>query len=156
MTLFSGDALNFKFDIFVFFTDVKEYVTRRVAFHSCLTTNLALGSTQTVIFDQDILNDGGAYNSSTGHFTAPYGGIYYFSSTFLKTGAVPLHLQMVRNDDEIVRAHAAPTPHLEIGSMTAVVSLTKGDIVKVRHYPGKGPEEVIHADWSLFTGFLIN
>ena len=66
--------------------------------HARLTSNLALGSSQTVIFDHEITNVGHAYNSGTGHFTAPYDGIYYCSSTFLKAGgAVPLHLQMVRN-----------------------------------------------------------
>ena len=66
--------------------------------HARLTSNLAFGSSQTVIFDHEITNVGHAYNSGTGHFTAPYDGIYYCSSTFLKTdGAVPLHLQIVRN-----------------------------------------------------------
>ena len=37
------------------------------------------GSGDTIIFPDIILNLGEAYNSDTGVFTAPYGGIYLFT-----------------------------------------------------------------------------
>jgi hypothetical protein len=36
-----------------------------------LTRHVALGITQTVIFDDVVVNNGHAYNKHTGHFTAP-------------------------------------------------------------------------------------
>jgi hypothetical protein len=40
--------------------------------------------------------------------------------------------------------------------MIAVVNLTKDDIVKVRHYPGKGWEKVVYGGWSFFSGLFLN
>ncbi|XP_063438549.1 complement C1q tumor necrosis factor-related protein 3-like [Mytilus trossulus] len=127
----------------------------KVAFHARLTPSVTLGSTQTVIFDHVITNIGKAYNQHTGHFTAPFNGIYFFACTFLRPHtATQLHLQMVQNSTEISRGHAATGGGSQEGSMNAVVYMHKGDVVKVRHYPGLG-SEIIHGDWSFFTGYRI-
>ncbi|XP_052084880.1 complement C1q tumor necrosis factor-related protein 3-like isoform X2 [Mytilus californianus] len=126
-----------------------------VAFHARLKPYVNLGSTQTVIFDQVITNIGKGYNQHTGHFTAPDGGIYFFVCTFLRPyTATQLHLQMVQNSSEISRGHAATGGGSQAGSMNAVVYMHKGDVVKVRHYPGVG-SEIVHGDWSFFTGYHI-
>ncbi|OPL33735.1 hypothetical protein AM593_02595, partial [Mytilus galloprovincialis] len=92
-----------------------------VAFHARLKPYITLGSRQTVIFDQVITNIGKAYNQHTGHFTAPYDGIYFFACTFLRPhNATPLHLQMVKNSNEISRGHAASGGGSQTGSMNAV------------------------------------
>lgn len=126
-----------------------------VAFHARLKPYVTLGSSQTVIFDQVITNIGNGYNQHTGHFTAPDDGIYFFACTFLRphTGT-QLHLQMVQNSTEISRGHAATGGGSQEGSMNAVVYMHKGDVVKVRHFPGVG-SEIIHGDWSFFTGYRI-
>ncbi|CAC5359439.1 unnamed protein product [Mytilus coruscus] len=114
-----------------------------VAFHARLKPSVTLGSTQTVIFDQVITN------------IAPDDGIYFFACTFLRPHtASELHLQMVQNSSEISRGHAATGGGSQEGSMNAVVYMHKGDVVKVRHYPGLG-SEIIHGDWSFFTGYRI-
>ncbi|XP_063438552.1 complement C1q tumor necrosis factor-related protein 3-like [Mytilus trossulus] len=126
-----------------------------VAFHARLTPYITLGSRQTVIFDQVITNIGQAYNQHSGHFTAPFDGIYFFACTFLRPhNATVLHLQMVKNSNEISRGHAASGGGSQTGAMNAVVYLHKGDVVKVRHFPGLGPQ-IIHGDWSFFTGYRI-
>ncbi|VDI23632.1 Hypothetical predicted protein, partial [Mytilus galloprovincialis] len=95
-----------------------------VAFHARLKPYITLGSRQTVIFDQVITNIGKAYNQHTGHFTAPYDGIYFFACTFLRPhNATLLHLQMVKNSNEISRGHAASGGGSQTGSMNAVVYL---------------------------------
>ncbi|XP_063438548.1 complement C1q tumor necrosis factor-related protein 3-like [Mytilus trossulus] len=126
--------------------------SNKVAFHARLTPHVTLGSTQTVIFDHVITNIGKAYNQHTGHFTAPCNGIYFFACTFLQT-STPLELQIVQNSSEISRGHA-PRGENFAGSMNAVIYLHKGDVVKVRHYPGRG-SETIHGDWSFFSGYLL-
>ncbi|CAG2222966.1 unnamed protein product [Mytilus edulis] len=127
----------------------------QVAFHARLKPYITLGSRQTVIFDQLITNIGQAYNKHTGHFTAPYDGIYFFACTFLRPyNATVLHLQMVKNSSEISRGHAASGGGSQAGAMNAIVYLHKGDVVKVRHFPGFGPE-IIHGDYSFFTGYRI-
>ncbi|CAC5359430.1 unnamed protein product [Mytilus coruscus] len=125
----------------------------KVAFHARLTSHVTLGSAQTVIFDHVITNIGKAYNQHTGHFTAPFNGIYFFACTFLQSGGTPLHLQMVQNSSEISRGHAQRGGAVA-GSMSAVIYLHKGDVVKVRHYPDLG-SQTIYGDWSFFTGYLL-
>lgn len=116
---------------------------------------VTLGSSQIVVFDQVITNIGQAYNPHTGIFTAPNDGIYFFACTFLRPPtATQLHLQMVQNSTEISRGHAATGGGSQAGSMNAVVYMHTGDVVKVRHYPGVG-SEIIHGDWSFFTGYRI-
>ncbi|XP_076080424.1 heavy metal-binding protein HIP-like [Mytilus galloprovincialis] len=124
----------------------------KVAFHARLTNSITLGSTQTVIFDHVITNIGKAYNQHTGHFTAPSNGIYFFACTFLQYG-VRLHLQMVQNSSEISKGYAQRGDAAS-GSMSAVIYLNKGDVVKVRHYPGQ-ESQTIHGDWSYFMGYLL-
>ncbi|CAG2233473.1 unnamed protein product [Mytilus edulis] len=127
--------------------------SNKVAFHVRLTQYVTLGSAQTVIFDHVITNIGKAYNQHTGHFTAPFNGIYVFACTFLQTGGTAVHLQMVNNSSEISRGHGANGGGVA-GSMNAVIYLKKGDVVKVRHYPGYG-SQTIHGNWSFFTGYLL-
>ncbi|VDI77694.1 Hypothetical predicted protein [Mytilus galloprovincialis] len=127
--------------------------SNKVAFHARLTPDVTLGSAQTVIFDHVITNIGKAYNLHTGHFTAPFNGIYVFACTFLQTGGTTVNLQMVNNSSEISRGHAASGAGVA-GSMNAVIYMKKGDVVKVRHYPGYG-SQTINGNWSYFTGYLL-
>ncbi|XP_071140417.1 heavy metal-binding protein HIP-like [Mytilus edulis] len=125
----------------------------KVAFHAKLVHSTTLGSLQTVIFDHVITNAGKAYNQHTGHFTAPFNGMYFFACTFLQDGSTRLHLQMVQNSSDISKGHAR-SGEAASGSMNAVIYLNKGDVVSVRLYPGQG-SQTIHGDWSYFTGYLL-
>lgn len=123
---------------------------KRVAFHTRLTQHVTLGSSQTVIFDDVITNIGNAYDHLTGLFTAPYDGVYFFASSFLKPGDGPsLHLEMMKNEASISKGHAAAG-----NNASAIVSLKLGDVIKIRHFEGTSTE-TIHGDWSFFTGYLV-
>ncbi|VDI13782.1 Hypothetical predicted protein [Mytilus galloprovincialis] len=105
---------------------------KRVAFHTRLTQHVTLGSSQTVIFDDVITNIGNAYDHLTGLFTAPYDGVYFFASSFLKPGDGPsLHLEMMKNGASISKGHAAAG-----NNASAIVSLKLGDVIKIRHFEG--------------------
>ncbi|XP_063438550.1 complement C1q-like protein 4 [Mytilus trossulus] len=131
-----------------------QILDKRVAFHARLSTDVTLGSSQTVIFDDVITNIGSAYDFRTGHFTSPNDGVYFFASTFLKTGSSSsLHLQMIKNNDMISQGHAA-SGDFEAGSMNALVSLKRGDSVLVRHHAGSGIES-IHGGWGFFSGYQV-
>lgn len=121
-----------------------------------MTQHVTLGSSQTVIFDDVITNIGNAYDHLTGLFTAPYDGVYFFASSFLKPGNGPsLHLEMMKNGASISKGHAAAGNNAsESGSMNAIVSLKLGDVIKIRHFEGTSTE-TIHGDWSFFTGYLV-
>lgn len=104
--------------------------TCRVAFHESLKPSVTLGSKQIVVFDDVITNIGQAYDQHSGFFTAPCDGIYFFACTFLRGRGVELNLQMVKNNNEISRGHAATGGGSQTGSMNAVVYLRKGDVSK--------------------------
>jgi hypothetical protein len=57
----------------------------------------ALGTPGTIIFNIASINRGSAYNTSTGIFTAPVAGIYYFSFFCMANSAASLWVQFFKN-----------------------------------------------------------
>ena len=124
-----------------------------IAFHARLSNDVVLKHGQTVVFDHVITNIGNAYNPHTGHFTAPYDGAYFFTTSFLKRYSSDLHLSMLKNSRIISRGHATNSASGSVaGSMNAAIFLKKGDVVKI---VGFRVTAKIHGDWSFFTGHII-
>ena len=118
-----------------------------------MSKHIALGTTQTVIFDEVVTNNGHAYNKHTGHLTAPRDGTYYFATSFLNKGG-RLHLQMMKNDQDIGRGTAYPDD-ASSGSIHAIVNLKKGDVVLLRHWVGMPAETIFGGRRSEFVGYLL-
>ena len=55
----------------------------RVAFFASVTPHdvAHLGALQPIVFDNAVLNIGNAYRPASGIFTAPYYGVYVFTTT---------------------------------------------------------------------------
>ena len=123
----------------------------RVGFHVGLSRHLSLSPSQIVIFNKIITNKGNTYNPTNGHVTAPCDGMYSFTAWFLSDSKI-LQLDMLRNAERISAAYAESGGSC---SMTAVVMLTKGDTVMIRHLPF-GVIGRIEAELSYFSGYLIN
>ena len=126
---------------------------RRVSFYARLTKSITLGTSQTVIFDDVVTNNGHAYNKHTGHFTAPRDGTYYFATSFLNLGR-STHLQMMKNGQDIGRGLANPS-HGSTGSINVIVNLRKGDVVLLRHWEGVAAETIYGERRSEFVGYLL-
>jgi len=126
---------------------------RRVSFYARLTNNVALGTTQTVIFDEVVTNNGHAYNKHTGHFTTPRDGTYYFATSFL-TFSRSTHLQIMKNGQDIGSGVAYPD-HASTGSINAIVNLKKGDVILLRHLVGTGAETIYGKRRSEFVGYML-
>jgi hypothetical protein len=118
-----------------------------------LTKHIALGTTQTVIFDEVVTNNGHAYNKHTGHFTAPRDGTYYFATSFLNVSG-STHLQLIKNDQDVGRGTSYPD-HASTGSIHAIVNLKKGDVVLLRHWIGMRTETIYGDRRSQFVGYLL-
>lgn len=95
-------------------------------------SNLKLGKNTVVKFDTVITNEGNGYDITTGIFTAPVGGLYEISANFLSMGESWLELNLIKNDQVIVRGHAAHD-HGTAGSLQAVLRLEKSDKIFLRH-----------------------
>ena len=139
--------------MFCFFFIIGYSQKRRVSFYARLTNNLALGTTQTVIFDEVVTNNGHAYNKHTGHFTAPRDGTYYFATSFLNHSG-STHLQMMKNGQDIGRGTSYPD-HASTGSINVIVNLKKGDVVLLRHWVGHSAETIYGDRRSEFVGYLL-
>ena len=117
-----------------------------------LTQDIALGESQTVIFDKVITNNGKGYNRHTGQFTATRDGTYYFTTSFLSAKG-NVHLQIMKNVEVIGYSSGYPD-NGSSGSISATVNLKKGDVVKVTHKKGYSTQR-IHGEYSMFTGFIV-
>ena len=127
-------------------------ISQTISFHALLTVDITLRQSQTVVFDRIITNSDNAYNRHSGIFTAPKNGTYFFSTSFLsRNGSV--HLQIMRNA-EIIGGGTAFPDHGSSGSMSAVVYLKTGDLIKIRHWIGHG-SQTIHGGFGMFSSFII-
>lgn len=69
--------------------------------------------------------------------------------TYLAQSPGDLHLQMVKNNVELSEDYATK----EAEYMKDVVSVRKGNVVKVRHFPNIR-QQTIDANFGFFLGFL--
>ena len=136
-----------------FFFIIGYFQKRKVSFYARLTKSITLGTSQSVIFDDVVTNNGHAYNKHTGHFTAPRDGTYYFATSFLNLGR-STHLQMMKNGRDIGRGLAYPS-HGSTGSINVIVNLRKGDVVLLRHWEGVAAETIYGERRSEFVGYLL-
>ena len=139
--------------MFCFYFIIGYSEKRRVSFYARLTRHVALGTTQTVIFDDVVVNNAHAYNKHTGHFTAPRDGTYYFATSFLSVSG-STHLQMMKNDQEIGRG-LAYRDHASTGSINVIVNLRKGDVALLRHSADAKSQTIHGYNYSQFVGHIL-
>ncbi|KAI4881167.1 hypothetical protein NFI96_032419 [Prochilodus magdalenae] len=108
-----------------------------------------------LVFRKKIMNVGYAYNPSTGVFTAPVRGVYYFRFSVL--GASRSYwtgVHLVKNHQRIIIAYESPTGNHQYAVGGATLLLEKGDVVYVllRSHCQIYDSNDNH---SSFSGFLV-
>ncbi|XP_045168767.2 caprin-2-like [Mercenaria mercenaria] len=130
-------------------------VNIRPAFTARLSAHIEkLGKNQPIIFDNIVTNIGQAYSETSGKFTAPKDGVYYFIATVLSFSGQQLRTEIVRNGQFMVKMYSYDKAH-EQGTSGVVLHLNASDEVWVRHYMGTEGENVYGYHWSTFSGFQI-
>jgi len=116
-----------------------------------------------VTFDTKIFDTGSNYSTSTGKFTVPIAGFYYFSSGVRSTfsngseGIVSLY----KNGSEILRGmdtkiiYTASNTYLNGFVVSGLLELAAGDYIQVYHYGNAGAGDVGQV-LTYFHGFLVS
>nr|XP_034307462.1 heavy metal-binding protein HIP-like [Crassostrea gigas] len=125
-----------------------------IAFQTSLTKSLQnMKNQETVIFDKVSLNEGNAYDKTSGIFTAPSDGIFSFSWTILTTTGKYFITEIVRNGQKVASNHADGRGHDGNPSSTAHpnIKMKKGDKVWIRTHSTSG--QYAHGSgWNYFSG----
>ncbi|XP_052777347.1 heavy metal-binding protein HIP-like [Mya arenaria] len=144
-----------------FIEDVTQQLTARstsVAFFARLDKSYEnIGAWVTIVFKTVVTNEGGAYDGTTGVFTAPVNGTYVFNSNIMAKAGKSIETSLKVNDINKLYLYSGGTASFYgPGSNMAVLNLNSGDKVKmVKHGPWGLEPFYIHATWSTFSGFLL-
>ncbi|XP_051899606.1 complement C1q tumor necrosis factor-related protein 3-like [Pristis pectinata] len=107
----------------------------------------------TIIYNKVNVNKGKGYNCKTGKFTAPKGGLYFFSYSSLPGRGTKTDVQLLKNGKEVSLIHSVlPIGSSQLSMRNIILKLNKGDKVWVQLIAGKLWSE----GGSLsFQGFLL-
>ncbi|GAA6222674.1 complement C1q-like protein 4 [Lates japonicus] len=110
----------------------------------------------TLRYSKKITNNGDAFNMSTGVFTAPVDGVYYFIFFFRAEGKHPSGLILCKNDNPIIKSDDTQASYdpADTGGNAVVLELEKGDEVHMR-LP-KGNHVWAAERHTTFSGFLVH
>uniref|UniRef100_A0A3P9ICT1 C1q domain-containing protein n=1 Tax=Oryzias latipes TaxID=8090 RepID=A0A3P9ICT1_ORYLA len=119
------------------YVDVFFVAPTRVVFTATTAESGAIGpfsNNTNVLYKTAITNVGQAYNPSTGIFTAPVNGIYYFSFFCHSGGSRLVDLKLMKNEEFIVGIYDHATIHdgADNAGNAAFLQLQRGDQVSVR------------------------
>lgn len=105
-----------------------------VAFHTRLSSSMALLKGHTMIFDENVLDQGNGYNSRDGIYTAPESGTYVFSWKVLSRMHTVIYTSLVVNGEVMDTSDVDSEDITDYHQATAmvVVALTEGDDVSIQ------------------------
>lgn len=114
---------------------------------------------ETVIFNQVSLNEGKAYDTNSGKFTAPIDGVYFFSWGILTDNGKYFVTEIVRNSIPVAynytdgRGRQRGAGNI-MTSSNALIKMKKGDEVWIRTYLNYGQLGRC-GQWCYFSGFKL-
>ena len=142
--------------------EIKAFISGKAVYFFALLSvtlnNMPQGST--IVFDKAITNKGGAYNTTSGEFTASVAGAYVFSWTVLSIDRRFINAYLFHNEKYIAVAQAdtLESNDASSGSNTVVLDLIAGDTVRVAvgFSSDMSARQVYAEGTSTFSGWLIS
>ena len=112
-----------------------------------------------VIFDQVFLNVGGHYSTTTGRFTCPVDGVYFFYTSFIKNNTTAVARRRFEKNGSILvngrhqrMSETSANTYGDNGTYNHMVECDAGDYITVNHYAGTSYG---NNDYDYFGGYLI-
>ncbi|XP_070567535.1 complement C1q subcomponent subunit C-like [Ptychodera flava] len=131
----------------------------KVAFTASLSDTIDRVSVDTpVVYDKIITNIGSHYSTSTGKFTCPVDGAYFFTVAALRTTNSALKMCLMKDDTELTCGYSSHSTKLYgTGTNSAVVDLRQGETIWVKLVADFAIYGEISTgrDYTTFAGFLL-
>lgn len=131
----------------------------KIAFTATSLVNLSPSTGQTMIFNSTLVNEGLAYNTSTGIFTSPVNGTFSFSAQICVQLNHHLYVAITVNGVMYAAAHLYDANTEICDTMVAVALLQTNSKVWLKCTSGDGREAVYKSDLfrlNSFSGYLIS
>ncbi|XP_045179368.2 semaphorin-5A-like [Mercenaria mercenaria] len=130
-----------------------------VAFNAYWVDDLSPAAGQTMVFTRVLVNEGGAYNNSTGEFTAPVHGTYSFSAQMCFANNQNLYFDIKVGDTTYASSYAFDASAVSCPMAQAVATVKKHQkvIVQWTHTTYTG-NYIVRGDAlrNYFTGILVH
>ncbi|KAH3805319.1 hypothetical protein DPMN_133619 [Dreissena polymorpha] len=125
-------------------------------FHARLPITNTYTSCQALVFQTTLVNEGGCYNSNTGHFVASVSGVYMFTMQYCTETDKWARFDIVKEGTPLQRSVDNGIGGARCFSMQAFAKVSMGEKVWVRST--YSTSEVYQSDpnSNSFAGMLIN
>ncbi|XP_060591446.1 complement C1q tumor necrosis factor-related protein 7-like [Ruditapes philippinarum] len=124
-----------------------------VGFNARLSSNETDKRLRKVIFDTVITNQGEGYDNSTGEFTAPYTGLYFFSVQFCYEGNAIYEIYQERTR---LTSSLKLDSDTSCSSVSTIAMVNKAEQVWVQTHLESINSINEHYGWNTFSGSLLN
>jgi hypothetical protein len=133
-------------------------VTPTVAFKARLNTNIAAPKGQVIVFPTVIFNEGDAYSSETGKFTATTNGTYLFTIALCVLGSNYLYVDIMVDGVAYTRTYMRDMDTLDCHTADTVVVIKAGQNVLVQSSGSSSGKLIYHTTnyWNTFSGVLLH